>query len=179
MEFNTIMQQYEAEKAAQKARAAEGAAEGAGEGDSPAEAETDDEEKTKAEFQQIAERRVRLGLLLAEVGRTANISVSQEEINQALTREARNHPGYERQVIEYYRNNPDAVSNLRGPIYEEKVVDFVVELAKLSERKVTPLELLSLPEPGAAAEEPQPEKKPARRTRRKKGEGESDTGAEA
>jgi trigger factor len=172
MEFNTILQQYETEKAAQKARAAEG--------DSPAEdaaeTEPDDEEKTKAEFQTIAERRVRLGLLLAEVGRTNNISVSQEEINQALTREARNHPGYERQVIEYYRNNPDAVSNLRGPIYEEKVVDFVVELAKLSERKVTPLELLSLPEPGAAAEGAEPEKTPAAP---EKEEGESDTGAEA
>lgn len=175
MEFNTIVQQYEAEKAAQKARAAQG--------DSPAEetaeTETDDEEKTKAEFQQIAERRVRLGLLLAEVGRSNNISVSQEEINQALTREARNHPGYERQVIEYYRNNPDAVSNLRGPIYEDKVVDFVVELAKLSERKVTPLELLSLPDPGAAAEEAEPEKNPAARTRRKKGEGEAEAGTEA
>lgn len=164
MEFNTIMQQYEAEKAAQKARAEQAATEGAGDtagdGDSPAEAgaepDADDEEKTKAEFREIAERRVRLGLLLAEVGRTNNISVSQEEINQALTREARNHPGYERQVIEYYRNNPDAVGNLRGPIYEEKVVDFVVELAKLSERKVSPLELLSLPEPGAA-EEAKPE----------------------
>jgi trigger factor len=175
MEFNTIIQQYEAEKAAQKARAEQG--------DSPAEeaaeTETDDEEKTKAEFQGIAERRVRLGLLLAEVGRTNNISVSQEEINQALTREARNHPGYERQVIDYYRNNPDAVSNLRGPIYEEKVVDFVIELAKLSERKVTPLELLSLPDPGAAAEEAEPEKKPARRPRRKKGEGEAPAEAEA
>lgn len=174
MEFATIMQQYEAEKEAQKARAEQAATEGAKDGDSPAETaaetETDDEEKTKAEFRQIAERRVRLGLLLAEVGRTNNISVSQEEINQALTREARNHPGYERQVIEYYRNNPDAVSNLRGPIYEEKVVDFVVELAKLSERKVTPLELLSLPEPGAAAEEAEPEKKPARRARRTTGE---------
>ncbi len=179
MEFNTIMQQYEAEKAAQKARAAEGGAEGDSPAEETAEAETDDEEKTKAEFQGIAERRVRLGLLLAEVGRSNNISVSQEEINQALTREARNHPGYERQVIDYYRNNPDAVSNLRGPIYEEKVVDFVIELAKLSERKVTPLELLSLPDPGAAAEEAKPEKKPARRPRRKKGEGEAEAGAEA
>lgn len=152
MEFNAIMQQYEAEKAAQKARAEEAAKSGDSTAEAAAESETDDEEKTKAEFRQIAERRVRLGLLLAEVGRANNISVSQEEINQALTREARNHPGYERQVIEYYRSNPDAVSNLRGPIYEEKVVDHVIELAKLNERKVTPLELLSLPNPDAAAE---------------------------
>jgi trigger factor len=102
-----------------------------------------DEETTKAEYQRIAERRVRLGLLLAEVGRSNNITVSQEELNQALAQEARRHPGYERQVIDYYRNNPDAINNLRAPIFEEKVVDFIVELAKPEERKVTPQELLA------------------------------------
>jgi trigger factor len=162
LEFTTIMQQYEAEKAAQKERAAAAAAEGDSPAEEAAETETDDEEKTRTEFREIAERRVRLGLLLAEVGRGNNISVSQEELNQALTREARNHPGYERQVIEYYRNNPDAFNNLRGPIYEEKVVDFVIEMAKLDERKVTPLELLSLPDPAAADEtKAEPETKPA------------------
>jgi trigger factor len=102
-----------------------------------------DEEKAKARFRQIAERRVRLGLLLAEVGRSNNISVSQEEVNQALVQEARRHPGYERQVIDYYRNNPDALNNLRAPIFEEKVVDFIVELAKPEERNVTPQELMA------------------------------------
>ena len=102
-----------------------------------------DDDKARADFQRIAERRVRLGLLLAEVGRNANITVSQEEINQALTQEARRHPGYERQVIDYYRKNPDALNNLRAPIFEEKVVDFIVELAKPGERNVTPQELLA------------------------------------
>jgi len=105
--------------------------------------EDEDEEKAKAEFRHIAERRVRLGLLLAEVGRSANITVSQEELNQALTQEARRLPGYERQVIDYYRKNPEALNNLRAPIFEDKVVDFIVELAKPDERKVTLQELMT------------------------------------
>jgi len=168
IEFNSIWAQYEADKARQKDAAAAaleaGAApnppeENAGEvaaptsepagepiapapGDSPA-AEGEDEEKTKTDFRRIAERRVRLGLLLAEVGRSNNITVSQEELNQALTQEARRLPGYERQVIDYYRKNPDAMNNLRAPIFEDKVVDFIVELAKPEERKVTPQELMT------------------------------------
>jgi trigger factor len=110
----------------------------------------EDEDAAKAEYRKIAERRVRLGLLLAEVGRSNNITVTQDELNQAITREARRHPGYERQVLEYYRQNPDAISNLRAPIFEDKVIDFIVELAKIGERKITPQELLSLPEPDGA-----------------------------
>ncbi len=102
-----------------------------------------DEEEAKAEFRRIAERRVRLGLLLAEVGRNNNITVGQDELNQALAQEARRHPGYERQVIDYYRQNQDALNNLRAPLFEEKVVDFIVELAKPEERRVAPQELLA------------------------------------
>ena len=109
----------------------------------PAAPEDAEDENSKEEYRRIAERRVRLGLLLAEVGRSNNITVTQEELNQALAQEARRHPGYERQVIDYYRNNPDAINNLRAPIFEEKVVDFIVELAKPEERKVTPQELLA------------------------------------
>src|SRR5271169_2259369 len=107
------------------------------------------EESLKNEYNKIAERRVRLGLLLAEVGRSNNITVTQEEINQAITREVRRHPGYERQALEFYRQNPEAVANLRAPIFEDKVVDFIVELAKVDERRVTPQELLALPDPDA------------------------------
>jgi len=102
-----------------------------------------EEEKAREDFRRLAERRVRLGLLLAEVGRSNNINVSPEEVNQALTQEARRHPGYERQVIDYYRNNPDALNNLRAPIFEEKVVDFIVELAKPTEKSVTPQQLMT------------------------------------
>ncbi len=104
------------------------------------------EEGVKAEYRKIAERRVRLGLLLAEVGRTNNITVTQEEVNQAITREARRRPGYERQVLDFYRQNPGAIDNLRAPIFEDKVIDFIVELAKIGERKTTPQELFALPD---------------------------------
>jgi trigger factor len=173
IEFNSIMQQYEAEKAREKeaaeagapaaAAAAEPAAEPAAPAPEPEPAATSEaeDEKNKAEFRRIAERRVRLGLLLAEVGRSNNINVSQEELNQALVREAQRHPGYERQVVDYYRKNPDAAAGLRAPIFEDKVVDFVIEMAKVNERKVTLQELMAMPEPaepGAAAptEEAQP-----------------------
>ena len=123
----------------------------------PAAAADPDEEKARAEFRRVAERRVRLGLLLAEVGRNANITVSQEELNQALTQEARRHPGYERQVIDYYRKNPEALNNLRAPIYEEKVVDFIVELAKPGERRVTPRELIASGAPDGDGADPDPD----------------------
>ena len=112
---------------------------------------TEDEEGLKADYRKIAERRVRLGLLLAEVGRSNNITVTQDELNQAITREARRHPGYERQVLDFYRQNPEAIGNLRAPIFEDKVVDFIVELAKVEERKISPQDLLSLPDPDADA----------------------------
>jgi FKBP-type peptidyl-prolyl cis-trans isomerase (trigger factor) len=106
-------------------------------------AAAEDEEKLKEEYRRLAERRVRLGLLLAEAGRSNNIIVTQEELNQALAQEARRHPGYERQVIDFYRKSPEAINNLRAPIFEEKVVDFILELAKPAERKVTPQELMT------------------------------------
>jgi trigger factor len=108
---------------------------------------SESEEATQADFRKIAERRVRLGLLLAEVGRRNNITVTADEVNQAITREARRHPGYERQVLDFYRQNPGAIDNLRAPIFEDKVIDFIVELAKIGERKITPQELLAIPEP--------------------------------
>lgn len=124
-----------------------------GASDSEPAAPGEDDDKARAEFRSIAERRVRLGLLLAEVGRNNNITISQEELNQALVQEARRHPGYERQVVDYYRKNPDALDRLRAPIFEDKVVDFIVELAKPAERKVTAQELLAgeEPEEGAAS----------------------------
>jgi trigger factor len=110
-------------------------------------AEDDTEAEVKAEYRKIAERRVRLGLLLAEVGSRNNITVTQDELNQAITREVRRHSGYERQALDFYRQNPEAVASLRAPIFEDKVVDFIVELAKVPERRVSPQELLALPDP--------------------------------
>jgi len=105
------------------------------------------DEAARAEYRRLAERRVRLGLLLAEVGRKNNITVTPDEVNQAITREARRHAGYERHVLDFYRQNPGAIDTLRAPIFEDKVIDFIVELAKIGERKITPRELLAMPDP--------------------------------
>ncbi len=108
------------------------------------------EEELKASYRRLAERRVRLGLLLAEVGRSNNITVSQEELRQAVAHEALRHPGHERRVLDFYRKNPEAVSGLQAPILEEKVIDFIVELSKVAERKVAVEELLKGPGEDAA-----------------------------
>lgn len=99
------------------------------------------EDDLKREYREIAERRVRLGLLLSDVGRRNSIEVSQEELNRALLREAQRHPGHEREIFEFYQRTPEATANLRAPIFEDKVIDFIVDLAKVSERGVTPAEL--------------------------------------
>jgi len=94
------------------------------------------EEKAKAEYRAIAERRVRLGLVLAEIGEKNKITVSDDELNRAIMENVRQFPGQEQRVWEYYRQNPQAVAGLRAPIYEEKVVDFLLELATVTDKKV-------------------------------------------
>src|ERR1700722_144112 len=100
-----------------------------------------DEETLKSEYRAIAERRVRLGLLLAEIGRGHSITVAADEMARAMRMEAMRYPGQEQQIMEFFRQNPRASETLRGPIYEEKVVDFVLELAKVEDNVVTPEEL--------------------------------------
>jgi trigger factor len=102
----------------------------------------DDEEKMRREYRDIAERRVRLGLLLADVGRSNSIDVTPEELNQAIMREAMRYPGQERQVLEFYSKNDELKEQMRAPIFEEKTVDFILELAKVTEKPVTPEELM-------------------------------------
>jgi trigger factor len=99
------------------------------------------EDEAKADYRKIAERRVRLGLVIAEIGDKNQIKVTDEEVQRAVVDRARQFPGQEQQVWEYYRNNPQAVASLRAPIYEEKVVDFLVELSNVTEKKVTREEL--------------------------------------
>jgi trigger factor len=99
------------------------------------------EDQLKQEYRDIAIRRVKLGLLLSEVGRLNNIQVSNDELSRAIVNEARRHPGSERQVMEYYQKSPQALIQLRAPLYEDKVVDFILELATMNERKVSPEEL--------------------------------------
>jgi trigger factor len=99
------------------------------------------EEKAKAEYRAIAERRVRLGLVLAEIGEKNNITVTDDELSRAVMDRARQFAGQEQRVWDYYRQNPQAVAALRAPIFEEKVVDFLLELASVKESKVSREEL--------------------------------------
>jgi len=104
------------------------------------------EEAARADYRRIAERRVRLGLLLAEVGSKADVKIADEEVTTALIARARAYPGQEKQIWDYYRNNAQALAELRAPIYEEKVVDFILGQAKVAERKVSREELMKADE---------------------------------
>ncbi len=100
-----------------------------------------DEATLKAEYRAIAERRIRLGLLLSEIGTTNNITVTREELGNAMRAEVQRYPGQEKQVFDFFQKNPQALENLRSPIFEEKVVDFMLELAKVEEETVSPEKL--------------------------------------
>ncbi|MEA2922612.1 MAG: trigger factor [Bradyrhizobium sp.] len=95
------------------------------------------EEAAKAEYRKIADRRVRLGLVLSEIGEKNKITVTDEEVSRAVIERARQMPGREKEVWDYYRSNANALAQLRAPIYEDKVVDFILELANVTEKKVT------------------------------------------
>lgn len=95
------------------------------------------EEAAQEEYRKIADRRVRLGLVLSEIGEKNQISVTDDEISRAVIERARSMPGREKEVWDFYRNNPQALAQLRAPIYEDKVVDFILELAKVTEKKVS------------------------------------------
>lgn len=137
------------------------------------------EDELKEEYRKISGRRVQLGLLLTEVGNSNNVEVSAEEVNRALMTEAQKYPGREKDFIELYRNNPEAMATMRAPIFEEKVVDFILELAKVNEREVSVEELMEVAQgDGAEKEEKKaaPKKKPAK-PRRKKAEKKPDEAA--
>ncbi|GBR45323.1 trigger factor [Acetobacter pomorum] len=104
-----------------------------------------DEETLRADYRKIAERRVKLGLLLAEIGRKNNITVTPDELGRAVRAEAMRYPGQEKQVFEFFQKNPQAAESLRGPIFENKVVDYLIELAKVTDKEVTPEELSDIP----------------------------------
>jgi trigger factor len=125
-EFETIWRQVEEEKAA---------------GQLSDEDKDKSDDQLKAEYRKIAERRVRLGLVLAEIGRVHNVVVEDRELNAALIAEARRYPGQEQQVVDFYRNNPQAAAQLRAPIYEEKVVDLILSKAQVTDKEVSKEEL--------------------------------------
>ena len=99
--------------------------------------ESTTEDAAKEEYQKIADRRVRLGLVLSEIGEKNKITVTDDEVSRAVIERARSMPGREKEVWDYYRSNANALAQLRAPIYEDKVVDFILELANVTEKKVT------------------------------------------
>ncbi len=126
-------------------------------------------EEDRAEYRQIAERRVRLGLLLSEVGRMNNIQVTDEEVTNAIRSQAARFPGQERFVFEYYQKNPEALAQVRAPLFEDKVVDFILEMATVTEKQVTPEQLFAEDDADEAAEEKKAEEaKPKAKPKAKK-----------
>ncbi|KKB09627.1 trigger factor [Devosia chinhatensis] len=106
------------------------------------------EEEAREQYKRIAERRVRLGLVVAEIGNVNEVQVSDEEHQQALITEVRRFPGQEQQVYDYYRKNPQALASLRAPIFENKVVDHIIDLGEITEKKISRDELAKLIEAG-------------------------------
>lgn len=143
-EFNQIWQQVEADRAAGRLDASD---------------EGKSEDDLRKEYHDIAERRVRLGLLLAEIGRRHKLEVSNEEITNAIAAQARNYPGQERQIFEAYQRNPQLVAQVRAPLYEEKVVDYVLELVNVSNEPVSREQLFAEDEEVKPAPKPKKSKK--------------------
>jgi trigger factor len=134
-----------------------------------AEDEGKSEDELKAEYRGIAERRVRLGLVLAKIGEQNAITIGQDEVNRALAARAQQFPGQEKQVIEFYTSNPQAMAEIRVPLFEDKVIDFLGELMEIKDRKVS-RDILFL-DPDEAAEklkdEPSETEKPAKKAKAK------------
>lgn len=127
------------------------------------------EDELKAEYNKIAERRVRLGLVLAEIGRVNGVEVKDEELARAIQQEAMRYRGQEKQIYEFFQKNPNAVASLRAPLYEEKVVDFMLQMANVTEVVVT-REALENEDETAPMIEAQPAKKPDGKSKAKKTE---------
>ncbi len=122
-----------------------------------------DDDALKTQYREIALRRVRLGLILSAIGDGNSITVSQEELNRALMEEARKYPGQEQEVIEFFRSNPQARASLQAPVFEDKVVDFIVEMAQVDERDVSAEELLQPMDEDGESDAAEPKKKPKKK----------------
>jgi trigger factor len=136
LEFDAIWQQLKQEMAA---------------GRSEGEAADQPEEALKAEYHAIAERRVRLGLILSDIGQANDLRVEQSELNAAVLDQARRYPGQEQKVLDFFKKTPQALEQLRAPLYEDKVVDFILQLASMTDQPMTPEELMKDPDDEADA----------------------------
>lgn len=155
-EFNNIWQQITRELASA--------------GKTFADEDTTEEEAT-AEYRGLAERRVRLGLVLSEIGQAANVEVTEQELQRAIYDQVRQYRGQEQQIYDFFRNNPDAVAGLRAPIFEEKVVDKLLGDVKVTDKVVSKEELMADDEVPSASEKPAKAKKaPAKKAKKDDGE---------
>ncbi|MDD9909677.1 MAG: trigger factor [Ahrensia sp.] len=100
------------------------------------------EEKAREDYRKLAERRVRLGLVLAEIGEKAEIEVTEDELQRAVMQQMQQYPGQEQAIFDFFRNTPEAIGGLRAPIFEEKVVDHILESATVTDKTVTKEELM-------------------------------------
>ena len=151
-EFNNIWQQITRELASA--------------GKTFADEDTTEEEAT-AEYRGLAERRVRLGLVLSEIGQAANVEVTEQELQRAIYDQVRQYRGQEQQIYDFFRNNPEAIAGLRAPIFEEKVVDQLLTQVKVTDKVVSKEELTAEDEAPAAAEKPAKAKKaPAKKAKK-------------
>ena len=119
------------------------------------------EEKAREEYRTLAERRVKLGLVLSEIGEKAGVEVSEDEMNKALYAQISQFPGQEKEIIEYFRKTPGAIAGLRAPIFEEKVVDHLLNEIKVTDKTVTKDELMAEDEEGDKPAKSAPKKKAA------------------
>lgn len=126
-EFNSIWSQVQADKES---------------GQLPEDDAAKSEEQLQTEYRKIAERRVRLGLVLAEIGRANNVQVTEQELAQAMRQEAMRYGAQAQQIFDLLRQNPNAQAQMRAPIFEDKVVDLIVEKAKVEDQTVSKDELL-------------------------------------
>jgi trigger factor len=149
-EFNNIWQQITAELEQSKKTFAD---------------EDTTEEAAREEYRTLAERRVRLGLVLSEIGQKAEVEVTQDELQRAIYDQVRQYKGQEQQVFDYFKNNPDAVAGLRAPLFEEKVIDHLMTQIKVEDKSVTKEALMADDDDAAKAE---PAKKSTKKPAAKK-----------
>lgn len=137
------------------------------------------EEASKAEYRKIAERRVRLGLVLAEFGDKAGVTVSDDEVTKGVVERARQFPGQEKAVWDFYNKNPQALAEIRAPIFEEKVVDHLLAQATVTDKTVTRDELFADDEEAPAEADKAADKPKATKSRAKKAKVADDEATEA
>lgn len=135
------------------------------------------EDAARADYRKIAERRVRLGLVLAEIGEQAKVQISDDEVTQALIERARQFPGQEKEVWEFYRKNPQALAEIRAPIFEEKVVDHLLGQVKVEDQTVS-RDALYADEDGEETAEAKPKKAPAKKVKKSEGKTDAEDKAE-